>query len=83
MHEEVLLPVLFVRSDFFNFQNKSLTDAIYMSHWYKYDTRTRKILLIIMERSKKPMVVTTGKIFSLTYSTFISVNFVSLYSRIN
>ncbi|RZB40845.1 7tm 6 domain containing protein, partial [Asbolus verrucosus] len=50
--------------------NDSLTNAIYMGQWYEYDIVSRKALIIIMERSKKPMIVTAGKIISVTLQTF-------------
>lgn len=44
-----------------------------MGKWYNYDTRSRKALVILMERSKRPMVVTAGKILDLSLETFSTV----------
>ncbi|XP_063913073.1 odorant receptor 85c-like [Zophobas morio] len=54
-------------------ENNELMSAIYMGPWYNYDVRVRKFLLIIMERSKIPLVLTAGKVINLTYATFTSV----------
>ncbi|KAJ3619771.1 hypothetical protein MTP99_005427 [Tenebrio molitor] len=51
-------------------ENKSLTDGIYMAKWYELDEKSKKALIILMERSKKPMVVTASKLLNLTLATF-------------
>ncbi|RZB38747.1 7tm 6 domain containing protein, partial [Asbolus verrucosus] len=50
--------------------NRSLMDSIYLGQWYEYDTVSKKTLLVLMERSKKPMIVTAGKIINLSLETF-------------
>lgn len=44
-----------------------------MGQWYKYDLKSRNALIILMERSKKPMIVTAGKILDLSLVTFTTV----------
>ncbi|KAF2904104.1 hypothetical protein ILUMI_02057, partial [Ignelater luminosus] len=44
--------------------------ACYMSEWYLSNNRTRKYLFIIMERSKRPLKITTMKISALSLSAF-------------
>ncbi|RZC40935.1 7tm 6 domain containing protein, partial [Asbolus verrucosus] len=51
-------------------ESNTLTDAIYMGHWYEYDINSKKALIVLMERSKKPMIVTAGKILDLSLVTF-------------
>ncbi|RZB40036.1 7tm 6 domain containing protein, partial [Asbolus verrucosus] len=51
--------------------SNTLTDAIYMGQWYEYDINSKKALIVLMERSKKPMIVTAGKILDLSLVTFI------------
>ncbi|KAJ3643967.1 hypothetical protein Zmor_026646 [Zophobas morio] len=51
----------------------SLTDAIYMAEWYNYDVKIQKSLLILMERSTKPVVVTAGKTVDLSLLTFTTI----------
>ncbi|RZB39973.1 7tm 6 domain containing protein [Asbolus verrucosus] len=50
--------------------NNHLADSIYMSRWYEYDSKSKKALFLLMERSKRPMILTAGKIIALTLETF-------------
>ncbi|KAJ3658557.1 hypothetical protein Zmor_010291 [Zophobas morio] len=54
-------------------ENNSLINAVYMGPWYRYDVKIRKILLTIMERSKRPMILTAGAVIPVTLDTFVSV----------
>ncbi|KAJ3658571.1 hypothetical protein Zmor_010304 [Zophobas morio] len=54
-------------------ESNDLKTAIYMGPWYKCDIKIRKILLIIMERAKRPMLITAGKVVDVTVRTFLSV----------
>ncbi|XP_063919463.1 odorant receptor 94b-like [Zophobas morio] len=54
-------------------ENEKLMSAIYMNSWYEYDVTVRKILLIIMERSKSQITLTAGRVIELKYQTFISL----------
>ncbi|KAJ3666967.1 hypothetical protein Zmor_002383 [Zophobas morio] len=54
-------------------ESKTLPTAVYMSRWYEYNIQTKKTLNILMERSKRPMVVTAGKLFDLSLDTFTTV----------
>jgi hypothetical protein len=58
------------------FQNNTLSSAIYMSKWYEYGVTSKRALIILMERSKKPMVVVAGKVFDLSLQTFTTVRYV-------
>ncbi|KAJ3666991.1 hypothetical protein Zmor_002404 [Zophobas morio] len=51
-------------------ENNSLPVSIYMGRWYNYDHATKKALILFMERSKRPMVVTVGRLLGLTLDTF-------------
>ncbi|RZC41685.1 7tm 6 domain containing protein, partial [Asbolus verrucosus] len=53
--------------------SNTLTTSIYMGNWYEYDTKSKKVLLILMERSKVPMKVTAGKLLDLSLETFTTV----------
>nr|XP_015840912.1 PREDICTED: odorant receptor Or1-like isoform X3 [Tribolium castaneum] len=59
-------------------ENQTLTNAVYMGKWYNYDTKSRKALVILMERSKRPMLVTAGKILDLSLETFTTVKMPSI-----
>jgi hypothetical protein len=50
-----------------------------MSKWYEYNIISKKALLILMERSKRPMVVTAGKIFDLSLQTFTTVKIIRIF----
>ena len=44
-----------------------------MGQWYDYDMKSKKALIVLMERSKDPMIVTAGKILELSLVTFATV----------
>ncbi|RZC38331.1 7tm 6 domain containing protein [Asbolus verrucosus] len=54
-------------------ESNTLTDAIYMGKWYEYDMKSQKVLLTLIERSKRPMIVTAGKILDLSLQTFTTI----------
>ncbi|KAJ3666976.1 hypothetical protein Zmor_002390 [Zophobas morio] len=54
-------------------ENQNLMNAVYMSRWYEFDIQCRKALIMLMEGSKKPMVVTAGKLFPLSLDTFTMI----------
>ncbi|RZC32666.1 7tm 6 domain containing protein, partial [Asbolus verrucosus] len=51
-------------------ESNTLTNAIYMGRWYEYDVKSRKALVILMERSKKPILITAGTILDVSVGTF-------------
>jgi hypothetical protein len=55
------------------FQSNNLASAVYMGKWYEYDIKSRKALIILMERSKKPIIITAGKMLDLSLVTFTTV----------
>nr|QUP79576.1 odorant receptor 16 [Monochamus saltuarius] len=44
-----------------------------MSDWYNYDEKSKKALLTLMERAKRPMTVTAGKLMEFDLQTFTTV----------
>ncbi|KAJ3658578.1 hypothetical protein Zmor_010310 [Zophobas morio] len=54
-------------------ESQSLNNAIYMGPWYEFDIKTRKILLTVMERAKRPMLITVGNVVDLTLVSLLSV----------
>ncbi|RZC36060.1 7tm 6 domain containing protein, partial [Asbolus verrucosus] len=50
--------------------SNSLTDAIYMGNWYDYDPKSKKALILLMENSKRPIIITAGKLVELSLTTF-------------
>ncbi|RZB39333.1 7tm 6 domain containing protein, partial [Asbolus verrucosus] len=53
--------------------SNNVTTAIYMSNWYDYDINSKKALMVLMERSQTPMIVTAGKILDLSLVTFTTI----------
>ncbi|KAJ8943465.1 hypothetical protein NQ314_009747 [Rhamnusium bicolor] len=53
--------------------SNTITTAIYMSEWYNFDQKSKKALITLMERAKRPMMVTAGKILDLSLATFTMI----------
>nr|QXE93220.1 odorant receptor 40 [Eucryptorrhynchus scrobiculatus] len=51
----------------------AVRDACYESDWINSDVRVGKMLLIIMERTKRPLYLTAGKFSVLSLASFTSV----------
>ncbi|KAJ3643971.1 hypothetical protein Zmor_026650 [Zophobas morio] len=54
-------------------ESNNLTNAIYIGRWYDYDTKSKKALITLMERSREPITVTAGKILDLSLATFATI----------
>ncbi|KAL3268488.1 hypothetical protein HHI36_007599 [Cryptolaemus montrouzieri] len=54
-------------------ESNSITDSIYVSNWYTYETSSKKILILIMERAKKPLMLTAGKVVAVSLPLFVAV----------
>ncbi|XP_017768574.1 PREDICTED: odorant receptor 46a-like [Nicrophorus vespilloides] len=68
-------------------KSEEIKDACYMSQWYNCDNTARKTLMIIMERSKRPTVLTAGKFSILglaAYSNLLqsSYSYFALMNRL-
>jgi hypothetical protein len=50
-----------------------------MSKWYEYNVTSKRALIILMERSKRPMIVTAGKVFDLSLQTFTTVKSIRIF----
>lgn len=64
---------------FYNFQSESVGDAIYAMDWTNLNPSTVKGLIIIMSRTLKPIIFTSGHIVTLSHDSFKSVSFISIY----
>ncbi|XP_045542573.1 odorant receptor 4-like [Papilio machaon] len=53
--------------------SSGIADAVYESSWYMEDIRCRRALLIMMQRSQKPLYFTALKFHSITMSTYSSI----------
>ncbi|XP_030765751.1 odorant receptor 94a-like [Sitophilus oryzae] len=47
--------------------------ACYMSQWYETDIDTRKMMIVFMERAKRPVTLTAAKMFPMTMTTLTSI----------
>ncbi|XP_037300643.1 odorant receptor 4 [Manduca sexta] len=50
-----------------------VSDAVYESGWYNSDARSRRLLLVVLQRSQKPLYFTALKFRSITMSTYSSI----------
>ncbi|KAJ8943459.1 hypothetical protein NQ314_009741 [Rhamnusium bicolor] len=61
-------------------KSNTVTTAIYMSEWYNFDQKSKKALIILMERAKRPMMVTAGKLLDLSLATFTMASKLDQYT---
>nr|QXE93208.1 odorant receptor 27 [Eucryptorrhynchus scrobiculatus] len=54
------------------FQSLALSDALYASNWYEQSEKAKKIIQIIMMRSRKPLNISVGPFFAMTLDSAIS-----------
>ncbi|KAK9884865.1 hypothetical protein WA026_009087 [Henosepilachna vigintioctopunctata] len=54
-------------------ESASIGDAVYMSDWYSFDLKSKRMIIILMERSKKPLVFKAGYLLPLSVETFVSI----------
>ncbi|CAL1677723.1 unnamed protein product [Lasius platythorax] len=74
------LSALLINIFFENWQGQKIIDSsekvfesAYNTEWYNMPIGTRKLLMMIMMASKKPLMFTIGKLFALSYITFNAV----------
>ncbi|KAF2879358.1 hypothetical protein ILUMI_26805 [Ignelater luminosus] len=63
-------------------QSLKIRDACYMSGWNMCGTEIRKSLLIIMERSKRPLSLTAAKFTTLSRAALVVVSVLKLLLNI-
>ncbi|XP_051176508.1 odorant receptor Or1-like [Leptopilina boulardi] len=54
-------------------QNDNLSMAVYMGNWWKLKPRYKRILQIVMLRTRRPLILMTPFLLKLSLSTFVSV----------
>ncbi|KAI7815069.1 Odorant receptor Or10a [Rhyzopertha dominica] len=54
-------------------KSDEITRACYESNWEDFDASTKRTLLIIMERAKRPIILTAAKFSVLSLTSFASV----------
>ncbi|KAK9737178.1 7tm Odorant receptor [Popillia japonica] len=54
-------------------KSNQIRDACYESTWYDCETSTKRMLFIIMERSKKTVAFRAGNFFNISLATFVMI----------
>ena len=57
-------------------QSLELRQAAFDGPWLKMDPKTTMFIVIFLERSKRPLRVTAGKIFTLSLNTYTYVSYI-------
>ncbi|XP_049821496.1 odorant receptor 30a-like [Aethina tumida] len=53
--------------------SSEITTACYMSNWLNFSVKVRKMLILIMERAKRPLIITAGRYFILNLATLMAI----------
>ncbi|XP_044760903.1 odorant receptor Or1-like [Coccinella septempunctata] len=56
-----------------HYESISIGNAIYMSDWYTFDKESKRMLIMLMERAKKPLLFKAGSLLPLSIGTFVSI----------
>ncbi|CAG9853772.1 unnamed protein product [Phyllotreta striolata] len=54
-------------------ESTTIGDAIMKSPWYTYDEKTKHLLITFMERTKRPIKFTVGKLVDVSLETFVLI----------
>ncbi|XP_018047691.1 PREDICTED: odorant receptor 4-like [Atta colombica] len=65
--------VLCFAGEYLNFKSKSIANAVYESLWYDLLINQKRTLTFIIMRSQKQVIITAGRITSLSLETFTSI----------
>ncbi|CAG9854718.1 unnamed protein product [Phyllotreta striolata] len=75
-HDDLKLPI-WLPMDIYNSTLRytlansiTLGEAIIQSPWYNYDMKSKRSLMILIEKSRKPIKFTAGKIVDISLETF-------------
>lgn len=68
---EIFLPCYFGTE--LMIKNYNLTTATYSSNWTEFPTSMQKSIVVFMEFSKRPRILLSGKLFSLSLNSFLLV----------
>lgn len=78
---EIFLPCYFGTE--LMLKNKNLTTAVYSSNWTEFPVYIQKMMVVFMEFSKKPTIMLSGKLFSLSLNSFLVVISLRLFMYFN
>ncbi len=71
---EIFLPCYFGTE--LMLKNQNLTTAAYSSNWTDFPIYIQKMIVVLMEFAKRPKILLSGKLFSLSLNSFLVVKFV-------
>lgn len=71
MMNEIFLPCYF--GTFLTLKNESLSVGIYSSNWPDLSHTFKKTMIIFVENLRRPKIMTSGKIFTLSLYSFLTV----------
>lgn len=78
MLNEIFLPCFFGTE--LTSKNDEIANALYSSNWPDLSEKFKKTLIIFVEFLKRPRIMMSGKIFTLTLFSFLTV-IIAPYSR--
>lgn len=55
-------------------QSEAVCEAMYFSEWYKLPKQQMTSLLLVMQRTRRPVVFTPGKYCTMTFDNFVTVS---------
>lgn len=64
-------------------KNDALSEALYSSNWPDLPQSFKKMMMIFLEYLRRPKVMTSGKIFTITLSSFLTVKTFSMIDQVN
>ncbi|XP_018348893.1 PREDICTED: odorant receptor 4-like [Trachymyrmex septentrionalis] len=65
--------ILCFAGEYLNFKSKSIANAAYESLWYDLLSKQKKIIIFVIMRSQKQVIITAGRITSLSLETFTNI----------
>ncbi|KAK9703329.1 7tm Odorant receptor [Popillia japonica] len=57
--------------------SNKVIDACYLSKWYTLDRRSQKIIVLLMERARKPLII---KLYTIVYISLESLTVIIRWS---
>lgn len=64
----------FEKSLIFNLKGETVSQAIYNCCWYNIDYQEIKDLTLILNKAQDPLTMNGGKLFELSYTSFLQVD---------
>lgn len=55
-----------------------MAEAVYMIYWTVLTNKTKKGLLLMIARARRPIIITGGSLITMSLDTFVNVSFISI-----